>query len=514
MVFCLVDGTVGKEYKENIKSRTDLKDVEGLKRLFNEDKDSFPPGLNLNSETGELFGTFKKDGDYYFKVKAVKSDHDEWQTKGTFEVSLKIKPADKEIPVEQVVAIFLPDGTVGQQYKEDIKDIKECRGLKDEKDLKWELVTNSGYPEGFDILAGSGILQGTPKSEGDFHFKITVQKTKDGKAQTFNASLKIKPEDKKVDFELSERLRIIGGYEMIRATSAQGKERAFLDLYFSQPLPFKFNGDGININIKPLHIWGNARFSSAPQASEKTIGALTTDVNTYKSLNDLKLNDISRSGEFLLGFELNLKNIKSKNNKYTIGLIMATGAIKPHSPDKDELEIYKINDDFKQAFPGEDTEGKEYFTFIPPERNRFFKQAYIGFRLKTYQRNKNGLATLPSMFDATWGINEAASGGEGHLFRKSVFRLDGFLTLKLPVIDVPLYIFGTVILNTSKEESRIPFYPEPIGADTQVQIHSPNVLKVALADNDRDYFRIGLGINLMDILKKTNGEKKEEKPAK
>jgi hypothetical protein len=417
--------------------------------------------------------------------------------------------AGKEKEVEKVVAIVLPAGTVGTAYK---VDIKEYTGLKDGEGLKWALVTNSGYPESFDILAGSGILQGTPKGEGDFHFKITAKKESDGSTQTFNASLKIKLPD----FELSEEMRIIFGYEMIRATSAVGKDRAFLDLYFSQPLPFQFNANGNSKNVKPLRFWGNARFTSAPQASEKTIGALTTDTNTYNTLNNMTLNDISRSGELLLGLELSLKEINSTNNKYlhTLGLIIATGAIKPYSPAKDEFEIFKINDEFKEAYPGEDTEGKEYFTFIPPERNRFFKQFYIGFRMKTYRRNENGLDPLPSMFDATWGINEAASGGEGHLFRKSVFRLDGFLTLKLPVINVPLYIFGTVILNTSKEESRIPFYPEPVGADTQVQINSPNVLKVALVDNDRDYFRIGLGINVLDILKKANGEKKEEKPAK
>jgi len=203
-----------------------------------------------------------------------------------------------------------------------------------------------------------------------------------------------------------------------------------------------------------------------------------------------------------------------EHNKYksTFSFIMATGVVKPLFSTKDSLEIFKISEDFKNQYPRLDTEGKTHVTFILPERNRFYKQFYLGFRLKTYERSGNGTVPLPYVVDMTWGINEAASGEGGHLFRKSVFRLDSFLPLpfELPILKLPVYIFGAVVINASKGRARKPLFLEPAGTD--VQAHSSEVLKVVLPDNDRDYFRIGIGINLaklFEIEKSKNGDNKK-----
>lgn len=429
--------------------------------------------------------------------------------------SIYVYGAEEKTAVEKetitVIKIILPDGTVGKEYKESIKKRSE---LEDEA-LKW-LIDEKTVPKDFPFTlnAESGELVGVPKSKGVYHFKIRAWKSEDDKMQnlqTLDVSLKIKPEPKKVDYELTERFRLIGGYEMVRATSASGKEKFFVDLYLSQPFPLKFKNDEHSIDF-PLRFWGNVRLSSAPQPKEKPIKEV--DQNALSELADLSLSQITTSAEVLLGLELRLRTWGNEKSKYknTFSFIIATGAVKPFSATEDNPQIFKIPEDpedFKKKYPGENIEGKDYVTFVLPERNRFYKQFYMGFRLKTYEKKNNGLP-LPYVFDMTWGVNEAASGDEGHLFRKSVFRLDGFLPLpfKLPILKLPVYIFGTLVVNTSKEKVEPPLSLEPV---TDVQAYSPGVLKVFRQDNDRDYFRIGLGINLANLFstdKNKNSDKK------
>jgi hypothetical protein len=291
---------------------------------------------------------------------------------------------------------------------------------------------------------------------------------------------------------------------MVRAASAHGKEKFFVDFYLSQTFPLKLKRDDQSV-VFPLRIWGDISISSAPQSKEKAIGEM--DENWMSKLSDLSLSQITTSAELLFGLELMLKSWGNENSKYkgTFGFIMSTGVVKSLSYVDDNPQIFKISseEDFKKKYPGENIDGKTHVAFVLPERNRFFKQFYLGFRLKTYYKKSNTPA-LPSVFDMCWGINEAASGYEGHLFRKSVFRLDGFMPLpfKLPLLNLHVYVFGTIVVNTSKEKVGLPLYLQ--SPDTDVQLHSSEVLKVLFPDTDRDYFRIGLGINLADLFK---GEK-------
>jgi hypothetical protein len=332
----------------------------------------------------------------------------------------------------------------------------------------------------------------------------------------YKVSLKVVPDPskKEKDFGATEDLRLVGGYEFSRASSSKGSQTGFFDAYFSQPLPgwAKFNKTREKLQMKPWRIWGNIRFSSVPQQNEKNIGALGPDF--FSDLTKLKFNEITNSAEFIAGLDITLWRINNSNSHYTLGLVFAAGAITPLKATSENVRIFKISDAFKERYPEEDySDDPGYVAFVPQDRDRFYHQYYFGLRFKKYSHKngkENGKNTFPAMFDVTWGLNDAASGGKGHLFKKSVFRLDGFLPFDL-IHGFPMYLYGTVVLNTSKEKLGLPLFLDPVTEEDDVSPTSPNLLTIPVPESDRDYYRIGIGIDLTSLIKKSNGKNNSSK---
>lgn len=414
------------------------------------------------------------------------------------EASNQEKKDEIEIKLEP-----LEPGEVGKEYCTELHD-PESRVIK-----TWQIQESEtkNLPDGLQIR-DNGILCGTPTKVGKFTFKITGTDSNNNEF-SYIIPLKIKP---KIDFSQSENLRIITGYEISRASSSSGGENGFVDLYLSQPLPFSFNKERGKLNIHPFRVWGNIRLTSIPQQNSKNIGTVLTDY--YSDLSNLKLNQMTQAAEFLVGLELNigsLKPIKGAYN-YTLGLIGAYGGSTPLGMDKNpQLVIYNIPtsadqlDALKARYPNENFADKRYITFTPEDRDRFYKQFYIGLRLKKYT-NEAESTDLPAFFDATYGFNEAASGGKGDFFKKSksVWRFDGFLPIK--IMNVQIYLFGTVLINRSEATPRDALIlGKPVYT---VEPTSNDVLIITEPANNRDYFRVGIGVDIYKLFK--NGQDKAE----
>lgn len=417
------------------------------------------------------------------------------------------------IYAHEYICVKLPDGKVGEEYSQKLEKPKNL------KNPIWTLKSEADLPGGLNI-SPNGYLVGTPKDaeKEEYIFEVNVcEKDDKSNCTIYKLSLKIKKkiktEEKEWEYAASETFRLISGYELTKASSADKEEKAFIDLYLSQPLPV-----GFNKKKKRWRVWGNARLTSVPQTNDKNIG-IVGSTNYFGGIETLKLNQITHAAEFLVGLDIRLcklkefrtdetdDHIKEKTDKtddriLTLGIILAAGGITPITPDKDSIPIFKISEGFKKQYPDEEfTDETKYVAFIPPTRNRFYHQYYVGIRLKTYYNKnnyKNDNVPPPAMFDVAWGLNDAASAGKGHFFKRPVVRLDGFMPFRIGGLH--MYLFGTVVLNTTKETVEMPQFLEP--APDGTTLHDPNLKKLQLPENDRDYYRIGIGVDLSSLLQK------------
>lgn len=337
----------------------------------------------------------------------------------------------------------------------------------------------------------------------------------------------------------SVMIRSIIGLEQVGASSARSEQRPFLSFFFNTPInagtkmvcpegkkPKKGEQNCIDGAAKipapklTFSVWGDIRLTTTPVPS---IGALASFTPTAFATNFVqgdsagKVNDLVRSFDFLVGFD---KQIFGSSKvfggvlpgKTSLSFIAAGGAISPLSSDKTAL-FFKI--------PGETTSqnsvnffnefenlktpnGYKNIAFVAPERDRFFRQYYAGFRLKTLFENKD-VQYQPAMFDVTFGQNEAITSR----LKGVIVRLDG--STPLPVSKSGfLYLFGSVNMRLGRSREMSPnFFLEPTtgtsltAADTIVF----PVDRLPFQTKDRDVFRIGVGVDVFKLFKKDDAPK-------
>jgi hypothetical protein len=147
--------------------------------------------------------------------------------------------------------------------------------------------------------------------------------------------------------------------------------------------------------------------------------------------------------------------------------------------------------------------------FVDEDRTRFFRRYYTGFRFKTYffsdrvkgecddpRRGESceGLINLfPGIVDITTGKDEAVTGGK---LRNWVFRLDA--VYPLPFIP-SLHIFGGANVVFARNTTTPALVLEPPAKF--LPLSDPNVFVQQVTPQNRDTYRIGLGVDLLEIIK-------------
>jgi len=297
---------------------------------------------------------------------------------------------------------------------------------------------------------------------------------------------------------LGEYSRAIVGFEQAAASAASSTQKFFFDLTLSAPLPF---GKADPYFGRPVRLWGTARVTSVPQQINS--GVATFAAGFAQQVGNLKVNEIAQGIEFLAGTEIRLTKRMSlfgsfdgsTTNRFTISLIAGAGAITPVNP-KTTLEIFKV---FAGA-PGLPPipAGKDFIAFVSPDRDRFFRQYYGGVRLQTYYFNYWNpdipLKRFPAVLDITFGQNEAVTGGR---LRGGVLRLEGFYPLPYEGLKF-INIFGTALMRLTRTQITNPLILEP--APTGTTVPAPNVFIQTVPQINRDYYRIGVGIDFMSLI--------------
>ena len=306
-------------------------------------------------------------------------------------------------------------------------------------------------------------------------------------------------------------LRTIVGFEQAGVSAAQSKQDFFFDLLYDRPLAFHMDPD-----LGPaLRSWGTLRISSVPQQ-------INTDVATFaanftQQIGQLKVNQVAQSFEFLGGIEYRLFALPKKQPKatmlsadyaspppydpkirqaVTINLILGGGVITPLSP-KDSVQIFDVPSNqptFFTLFP--QAMGKQFVAFTLPDRNRFFRQAYGGLRLMAHPLGDTSRVRFPETFDLTYGFNESVTGGR---IRGGVLRLEGFVPIPYEKTN-SIYFFGTGIFKPGARATiSSPFLLQAAPSGTLPT--DPNAVVITTPQADRDYYRVGMGIDFIALVK-------------
>lgn len=283
--------------------------------------------------------------------------------------------------------------------------------------------------------------------------------------------------------------RFLVGIQQSGASSAASDASPFFDFFFRPRHP----------NAR-FAMWGDVRLTSTPQQVAAFVSSAT---NTATAVTGTKLNDFVSSFDFKFGPELQI-NPTAKSTRFA--LIGGFGATSPLTTPSQSTEIFKVPEDkssqaesFFKEYP--EAVGHKYIAFVPPERDRFFRQYFLGLRIKSYHFNaQEEPDQFPSMLDLTFGQNSAVTGGQ---LRHFVFGIDG--SYQLPFKGI--YIFGSTNLKVGgSKTSKTPFVLDPVDASQNIKLSNPDVV-ITSRQLNRDVYRLGLGVDLVELFRK---DKKSE----
>ena len=311
-------------------------------------------------------------------------------------------------------------------------------------------------------------------------------------------------------------LRTIVGFEQAGVSAAQSKQDFFFDLMYDRPLGIKRDP---NLGAA-LRSWGNLRISSVPQQIDSGVAQFAADF--AQQIGNVKVNQVAQSFEFLGGVQYRLfplsSNLteryatappysKDQRQMVSFDLIAGGGVITPLSP-QDSIQIFSVPSNqpsFFTQYP--QAMGKQFVAFSLQDRNRFFRQAYGGFRLMTHFLGDTTKLRYPETFDITYGFNESVTGGR---IRGGVLRLEGFAPI--PYANASwIYFFGTGIFKPGAHAiTANPFILDQAPAGTLPT--NPNAVIIPTPQADRDYYRIGVGIDFIDLVNTIKSSKKNSPP--
>jgi len=300
---------------------------------------------------------------------------------------------------------------------------------------------------------------------------------------------------------LGEFSRAIVGFEQAGASAAKSTQKYFFDLTLSHPLPFQKSVDPY---FGPRgRMWGTVRVTSVPQQISTSLGTFATGF--AQQVSEVKVNEVAQAVEFLAGVDVRLTNRPlpfgsfggQTATKLTLSFIAGGGATTPFNP-RETLEVFK-------AFPGAPglpalPTGTEFVAFVSPDRDRFFRQFYGGLRLQThyfdYRNPSIPLNRYPAQLDITYGQNEAITGGR---LRGGVIRIEGFYPLPYDELKF-INLFGTALIRPVRTNITDPLILQPAPSGTVVPAN--NVLLITVPQINRDYYRLGVGIDFISFVKK------------
>lgn len=329
------------------------------------------------------------------------------------------------------------------------------------------------------------------------------------------------------DRPVSLLTRAVVGYQQSGAASSEFEQNYFFDLFVSQTLPMK-------LKIDPdfgerWRSWVAARSASLPQNGDVTVNGLA--LSFADKVGDLKVRDAARVFDVLGGLEFRLLEnrallpsfARDTKQKFSLSLIGSFGFVTPTDP-TNLPPIFKLTSAIRQKLLATTTldaqertnisdPAREFLSFVNVDRDRFFRQYYAGVRVQTFFFNRHDvpMQRFPAQFDLTFGQNEYVTGGR---MRGGVIRFDGYFPLPYEGLKF-INLYGTAIIKPARAAITNGILLEPVTAAsipigaTVPTIGDPRVLHLARPQFNRDYYKVGVGIDFVSFI----GALRKPKPA-
>jgi hypothetical protein len=298
----------------------------------------------------------------------------------------------------------------------------------------------------------------------------------------------------------STEARAIVGYHQAGASSANFTQNFFFDFYINRVLS-KYQPWDKN---ERWSLWGDVRIASTPQQVTTDVGTFVTNFGT--EVSKVPVNQLAQSADFDTGLEFRLKTIDPDDTKTaafqhrTLGAIAYVGAMGEFQTPQSQMQIFDVPSTsspqypaFVQQFPS--AANATYVGFVPPNRERFYRNYGAGLRVTTYATAPNP----PATYTISLGEDEAITGG---IFRSVVGKIDVFYPLPLPGTANKykcVYLFGDASLRLSRATNVPTFALEnPNANSVTVQPYDPG-LAIITVRSARDTYRIGVGVDLISL---------------
>jgi hypothetical protein len=308
-------------------------------------------------------------------------------------------------------------------------------------------------------------------------------------------------------------------------------------------------------------IWLNPRIASVPAASSTALSSLTSSSSLTTGIGSQTVGQITQSFEFQSGILYYFGDPWHGRQfgwnrswaRTSAAVLVGAGSVTPFSPITGASEFtlnnnlgQQFNQDprlalqfrqlasalcnfqFTGKFPGIPTcptpttppvtPVPSSVAFVFPNRSRFYRDFYAGFRISTFyltgdcrKAPKNQAIVLndsckltntyPGTFDLRFGEDETVTGG--HL-RGVVMTVTG--SYPVPGTNGALRVFGSSYLRLHKNLNTTALVLVP--SNSFVSLDQSSVVVQPILPSDQDYFRLGLGVDLIALISSKWGSKK------
>jgi len=308
-------------------------------------------------------------------------------------------------------------------------------------------------------------------------------------------------------------------------------------------------------------LWLNPRIASVPSPNSAALNALGSSASSIAGLagsgSGQTVGQITQSIEFQGGLEFYLKSPwegaqfgRSRNwDRTAISFIAGGGVVTPFSAASGAPE-FSLNANAAQQFNQNPALASLYpqlasalcsygfagancpktpassplsspsiVAFVSPSRARFYRDFYTGIRLRTFYLKGSCPDpslhipepalhlpepackldnTFPGTFDVRFGEDETVTAG-----RLAPLVMTLAASYPLPGTNGSVRVFGSVSLRLRANQNSNPLLLLP--SASYATLDQPSVVVQPVAASDQDYYRLGLGVDLIPLIAKWAG---------
>lgn len=278
-----------------------------------------------------------------------------------------------------------------------------------------------------------------------------------------------------------EVARALLGFEQAGASGSASGHNFLFELFLSRPA------------ISPrIRWWGDVKVASYPQQVNSQIAQFAQQFST--SFGALTVNQLAESAEFITGPEF----VITQHAHSALTIFAGGGAIGPNNP-SDAATVFAIPAPQSPQYSaligqiGEIPSGSTAIAFLPQSDDRFSREWQAGLRLYTSYSS----ASPPGSVEFSVGQNEFVtsahlSGMAGHVAAVHPFT----------VKNITMYVFGEATMAYTRPRFTTPLELAPaLENSSPVAITNPGVYVVTVPANQRDIYRIGIGIDVISAIR-------------